>query len=388
MSNQFYIQKLAHATSFIVAITLFAACSQPVAQQAPAAPELPVLAIKTDQATTYQDYPAAIEGVVNVEIRPQVDGTLERIFVDEGTYVAKGQPLFKINDTPYRERLNTAKASEHAAEGALTTAQLEIEKLTPLVANKVVSAYQLKVAKAALSIAKADLERAKAEVGSAKINLGYTLITAPVSGYIGRLEKKQGSLVGPADPTSLTQLSDIHNVYAYFSLSEDDFVSFKSHYEGKTLQEKISHLPQVNLVLADDSVYAQAGKVDMVDGQFNKSTAAITLRASFPNALGTLRSGNTGKVRLALQHKNISLVPMDATLEIQDKIFVYAVGDSNKVAKQPIQIAGKSGNFYLVSEGVKAGDRIVTEGIDHLLDGQVIKPTPIKHNKALAYSSK
>ncbi len=382
-SNAYLMKFLILALS---AVILFG-CSQP-AQQPPQAmiPSLPVMEVQAGNPTTYQEYPAAIEGAVNVEIRPQVDGTLDRIFVDEGALVSKGQPLFKINAAPYTQALNNAKAAQHAAEGAQANAQLEVDKLAPLVQNKVIADVQLKAAKAALAIAKANVEQARAQVGAAQINVGYTLIKAPVSGYLGRLQKKQGSLVGPTDPTALTQLSDVHDVHVYFSLSEDEFVTFKSSYAGNTLQQKIRNLPPVALVLSDDSTYTLPGKVDMVDGQFNKATAAITLRASFANANGILRSGNTGKVRLPLQHRNMQMVPMEATLEMQDKIFVYTVGDSNKVTKQPIIIAGKSGTDYLVKSGVKPGDRIVTAGIDHLQEGQKIKPEPAK-KAAIAYSS-
>jgi len=327
-----------------------------------------------DTATTFQEYPASIEGALNVEIRPQVSGTLDRVYADEGAYVAKGQPLFKINENPYRQALNNAKASLHAAQGALSNARLEVEKLAPLVQNKVVSEYQLKAAKAAQEVAQGNVEQAQAQVGTAQINIGYTTIKAPVSGYIGRLLKKQGSLVSPTDVEALTQLSDVHDVHVYFSLGETDFINFKSQYAGGTLQDKIKHLPPVNLVLSDNSTYSIPGHIDVIDGQFDKTTGAITVRATFPNASGLLRSGNTGKVRLSLQHSNVAIVPQDATIEMQDKIFVYAVGDSNKVAKQPITIEGKSGTNYLVKSGLKAGQQIVLSGVDHLQDGMKISP--------------
>ncbi|WP_311182410.1 efflux RND transporter periplasmic adaptor subunit [Hymenobacter volaticus] len=183
-------------------------------------PALPVQILHTSTETTYQDYPASIEGVVNVEIRPQVAGVLDRILVDEGAAVRKGQPLFKINDAPYRERLNNALAAQQAAVGAVTSAQVEVDRFAPLVQNKVVSEVQLQTAQAALVIAKANLQRAKAEVSSARINLGYTTISAPVSGFLGRLQTKQGSLVGPTDAQALTQLSDVHEVHTYFSLGK------------------------------------------------------------------------------------------------------------------------------------------------------------------------
>ncbi|HTG66493.1 MAG TPA: efflux RND transporter periplasmic adaptor subunit [Flavobacterium sp.] len=344
------------------------------APPATAAPSLPVMNIKSQEATTENEYPASLQGAVDVEIRPQVSGNLERIYVDEGAYVTKGQTLFKINERPFREQLNNALANLHAAEAAYLNAQLEVDKLTPLVHNKVVSDYQLKTAKATQKIAAANIEQAKAMVGSARINLGYTNVTAPVSGYIGRLPKKQGSLVAATDVEPLTNLSDVHEVYAYFSLGETDFIKFKSLYTGNTLGDKIKKTPPVTLILADNSAYPQLGKIDMVDGQFDKNTGAITVRATFPNKNGTLRSGNTGKIRLGVQHDNAILVPQSATVEMQDKIFVFTLNKGNKVSKMPITIIGKSGTDYLIKDGVKSGDQIVLSGIDKLQEGQVIQP--------------
>ncbi|RZL14747.1 MAG: efflux RND transporter periplasmic adaptor subunit [Hymenobacter sp.] len=363
-------------SSLLASSVLLVGCAEQQApQQAMAPPALPVEAVHTGTETTYQDYPASIEGVVNVEIRPQVAGMLERILVDEGAAVRKGQPLFKINDAPFRELLNNALAAQQAAAGSVVSAQVEVDRFAPLVQNKVISEVQLQTAQAALTVAKANLQRAKAAVSSARINMGYTTITAPVSGYLGRLQTKQGSLVGPTDAQALTQLSDVHEVHTYFSLGEDDFITFRKQYAGNTLQDKLTHLPPVALVLADQSTYPTKGKVDMVDGQFDKTTGAVTLRATFPNANGLLRSGNTGTIRLALAHPDVLLVPTAATVELQDRVFVYAVGDSNRVSRQAITIQGKSGANYLVSEGVKNGDRIVLQGLDHLQEGQIIQPT-------------
>ena len=358
----------------LVALTLYSCSSKPPTAAAPPPPSLPVASVVSGTQTTYQEYPAAVEGTINVEVRPQVSGALDKVFVDEGAFVKAGQPLFKINEQPYRAALNNALASLHAAEAAQGNAQIEIDKLTPLVANKVVSAYQLKTAKAAFQVAKANIESAKANVSTAQINLGYTLIKAPVSGYIGRLLKKQGSLVAPQDVDALTQLSDVHNVHVYFSLGEKDFVSFKEQYPGETLKDKLKRLPPVSLLLADGSEYARQGKIDVIDGQFDKTTGAITVRASFSNPQGLLRSGNTGKVRLSLQHTDAIIIPESATIEMQDKVFVFALADSNKVKKLPITIVGKSGTNYLVKDGIKAGDQIVLSGIDHLQEGTVIHP--------------
>jgi membrane fusion protein (multidrug efflux system) len=368
----------------LIALILYSCSPKQPAGGPPPPPALPVATITSGTDTTYQEYPASIEGTVNVEVRPQVSGTLDKVFVDEGSFVNAGEALFKINEQPYRASLNNALASLHAAEGARVNAQLEVDKLTPLVANKVVSDYQLKTAKAAYDVAVANIEQAKANVSTAQINLGYTLIKAPVSGYIGRLLKKQGSLVAPADVEALTQLSDVHDVHVYFSLSEQDFVAFKEQYPGITLKDKLQHLPAVSLLLSDNTAYAKQGKIDMIDGQFDKNTGAITLRASFSNPQGLLRSGNTGKVRLSLQHKDALIIPESATVEMQDKVFVFTVGDSSKVKKQAIGIVGKSGDHYLVNDGVKAGDQIVLSGIDKLQEGMVIQPQKATDNNKVA----
>ena len=360
-------------TAFI-AFSLFG-CSTPPPPAA-VVQSLPVQQVNSSDVTTYQYYPASVEGTDNIEIRPQVSGVLEKIFVDEGAYVRAGQPLFKIDEAPFIERLNNARASLRAATGALSNAKLEVERLTPLVAGKVIADYQLKTAQSSLETAMGNVEQAQADVATAKINLGYTLIMAPMNGYISRLPLKKGSLVSPADPSSLTDLSDVHNVHVYFALGEFDFIQFKSQYAGKTLADKITRLPSVDLILANDSAYTQKGKIDLIDGQFDKNTGAITVRATFPNADGLLRSGNTGKIKLGLRHVNQFVIPQTATMELQDRTFVYLVGSNNKVTRVPVTISGKSGNNYLINDGVKAGDRIVLTGYDNLHEGDLISPQP------------
>lgn len=357
----------------LVAMVLYGCSSTPPTPQNPP-PSLPVTTISAATQTTYQEYPASIQGAIDIDVRPQVSGYLQNVLVNEGAYVSAGETLFQINAQPFKEALNNAKASLHAAEAAVLNAQLEVDKLAPLVENKVVSEFQLKSANTTLKIAQSNAEQAKANVASAQINLSYTNVKATVSGYIGRIPKKQGSLVSPADQIPLTMLSDVHEVHVYFALAENDFNSFNLRFPGKTHADKIKHLPPVELVLSDQSAYQAKGKIDMIDGQFDKNTGAITLRASFPNASGILRSGNTGKIRLGLQHDNAILVPQSATVEMQDKVFVFAVGKDNKVTKTPISVIGKSGDKYLIKDGVRSGDQIVLSGFDRLQDGQQINP--------------
>lgn len=350
---------------------------------APPPPQLPVIAVAVAPGTTFKEYSATLEGKVNVEIRPQVEGFLEKIYVDEGAYVKAGQPLFKIDARVYNEQVSSAQSNLLAAQANVAKAQVEIDRLIPLVDNKVISEVQLKTARAAYDAANAAAEQAKAQVGSAKINIGYTYITAPVSGYIGRIPYKTGSLVGKSENMPLTLLSDISEVYAYFSMSEADFITFKQQFEGNTIEEKVKKVPGVELLLADNSTYAQKGKISSIDGQFDKSTGTISFRATFPNAGGMLRSGNTGKIRIPQNFTQAVVVPQEATFEIQDKVFVFAVGDSNKVASKPITISGKSVGWYFVESGLKPGEKIVFAGAGNLQDGMVIVPQPISVDSLL-----
>lgn len=346
-------------------------------------PDLPVLSVAATKATTYQEFQATIEGKVNVEIRPQVDGYLDKIYVDEGAYVTAGQPLFKIDDRPYSEQVNNAQANVQAAKANMEKAAIEVNRLQPLVQNKVVSDVQLKAAQAAYEAAKAAVSQAQAAGNNAGINLGYTLIKAPTSGYIGRIPFKKGALVGKNDAQPLTVLSDVREVYAYFSMSEGDFLQFTNQATGKTIADKIRELPPVELQLADKSIYTSKGKIEVMEGQFDKTMGTISFRAVFPNESGLLRTGSTGKIRIPHTSSSTLAVPQQATYELQDKVYVFVVGDSNKVASQPINISGRTTAYYLVDKGLQPGAKIVFAGMDRLRDGAVISPKPISADSLL-----
>jgi len=341
-------------------------------------PPLPVFLVPAAPATTYQEFPASLEGKVNVEIRPQVEGYLEKIYADEGAYVTAGQLLFKIDPRVYTQQLNSANSNLRAAQANMERAKVEVDRLTPLVENNVISEVQVKTAKANYESAKATVEQLRAVAGNAQINVGYTYIKAPVSGYMGRIPFKIGSLVGKqGENDPLTILSQVNEMYAYFSMSEPDFIAFKNRYPGNTLEEKLKHAPPVELVLANDSAYAQKGKIELVEGQFDRTTGSINFRASFPNPSRILRTGNTGKIRLPQMFTSVLIVPQEATFEIQDKIFVYTVADSNKIVTKPITISGRTTNYYYVSNGLSAGERVVLSSQSTLLMGGLRDGMPI-----------
>jgi len=350
---------------------------------APPAPELPVYTVTTSPATIYQEFPTALEGKNNVEIRSQVDGYLDKIYVEEGAYVRAGQPLFKIDSRAYGEQMNMANANLQVANANIQKAKVEVDRLEPLVSAKVVSEVQLRTAKANYAAAVAAASQARASVGGAKINVGFTTITAPVSGYIGRIPYKKGSLISRTDANPLTLLSDISEIYAYFSLSELDFIGFQKKYPGATLNEKLKNMPMVDLVIADNTTYPEKGKMSIVDGQFDKTTGAISVRAVFPNANGALRTGNTGRVRMPQLFANTLVIPQESTFEIQDKTYVYIVGKDKKVTSKPITISGKTDSYYFISEGLAAGEKIVYTGIGALKDGVTIQPKNISSDSLL-----
>jgi membrane fusion protein (multidrug efflux system) len=354
---------------------IFSGCSSGGPQSAPAAaPAVPVATVNSRDEIIYTEYPAKIEGLTDVEIRSQVSGILEKIFVNEGAYVEKGTPLFQIDTRPYREAYNDAEGDLLAAKANVASAKLDVEKLTPLVQNKVVSAYQLKTAQAAYEATVARETQAKAKAGNAKITLGFATITAPVSGFIGRLSKKAGSLLSPADAQPMTYLSDNRVVRAYFSIGEADFVTFKDGLKGTSINEKLKNAPPVTMLLAGKIQYAQSGTLDMVDAAFDKNTGAITLRATFPNKEGLLRSGNSGRIKLGLKQSGVIGIPQSATFEMQDKTFAFIVDQNSKAHQVALTISGSTEKTYYISGGLKSGDRLVLKGLESLKDGIVVKP--------------
>ena len=363
-----------YLTLFFAIAVLYGCSSSDKSNESRQILSLPVLTIKEDSVTLYTEFPARIEGKVNVNIRPQVEGYIQKIFIEEGTYVKTGQSLFKIDDRQYIEQVNTAKANLNAALAALKNAQLEVDKYTLLSGNNITSDFQLKAAQAQYGIAQANVEQQRAALETAKINLSFTLIKSPVDGFIGRIPKRIGSLVSPSDTQALTTLSDISEIYAYFSMSEKDFLRFNARYEGKDLTDKLSKVENVSLKLADDSEYPHSGKIQMINGEFDTNIGAISVRAMFQNPNRLLRTGNTGRIILPYIENKALQIPILSTLDIQDKIFVIRLNRENKAERVPVTVDAKQGDYYIVRAGLKAGDRIVTKDLETIKEGTIIQP--------------
>lgn len=335
------------------------------------------LSISPRTVVLHSNYPATIEGEQDVEIRPKVDGFIEQIYVDEGATVKKGQILFKINAPQYAQEVNTGQAAINIAEASVNAARMDVDKIRPLVEKNIISKYELESAEYNLQAMQAQLAQAKATLSNASTNLSYTRITSPVNGVVGSLPFKIGSLVNST--TTLTTVSDISKVYAYFSINEKQLLEITSA-SKKSMQAELASLPHVSLLLANNSLFDQQGKIEATSGAINRTTGSIRVRATFPNPNNTVRSGSSGVVVIPLTIDSAIAIPQKVTYEIQGKKFVYLVNQDSTVSSQAIKVMDNNdGNFYVVTEGLKIGDKIAMEGLSTLRDGTVIKAKEISN---------
>ena len=343
-----------------------------------------VLEIQQTDATLNTDFPASIQGQQNIEIRPRVDGYVEKIYVDEGAVVKAGQPLFKINAPQFEQEVRTATASIKSAEAEVSTAKMAVTKVKPLVEKDIISKYELESAEYRYQAALATLSQAQAALSNARTNLGYTNVKSPVNGVVGSIPFRLGSLVSGSNAEPLTTVSSIGNVYAYFAFNEKLLLEFNKDAKA-SFAERIKQMPSVSLVLADGTLYNQQGRIQTVNGLINTATGSVNVRASFPNPNGLIRSGSSATVRIPTQVTNGILIPQSATFELQDKRFASIVG-ADSIAKN-VQITvrdNSAGSFFVVDKGLKAGDKVVLEGVANLKDGTKIKPIPANANNIYA----
>jgi membrane fusion protein (multidrug efflux system) len=339
--------------------------------------------LSTQTATLKSNYPATIEGEQNIEIRPKIDGFIEAIYVDEGAVVKQGQRLFKINAPQYEQEVRTGKAAIEIAQASVNSARMDVDKVRPLVEKGIISKYELESAEFNLQAKEAQLAQAKATLANANTNLGYTLITSPVNGVVGTLPYKIGSLVNSNTPLPLTTVSNIANIYAYFSINEKQLLEFSNN-SGKSFQAELSSLPPVSLLLADGSLFSHQGKIEATSGAINTATGSIRVRATFPNPDNIVRSGSSGVVVIPLTIDSAIIIPQKVTYEIQGTKFVYVVGEDNTVSSRAIKVMDNNdGHFYVVTEGLAKGDKIVLEGLATLRDGVTIKPVFITNTDSL-----
>lgn len=348
------------------------------APSANAAKDYPVLTLMPRTTTLNSDYPATIEGQQDIEIRPMIDGYLGSIHVDEGATVRKGQLLFEILAPQYEQEVRTAEANIKIAQADVNAAQMEVNKVRPLVEKNIISRYELESAEFELQSRQAALAQANATLANARTNLGYTSVTSPVNGIVGLIPYKIGSLVSSNTTQPLTTVSNIGNIYAYFSINEKQALAFTKNTKGTTTQERLATLPPVSLIMANGVEFPQKGRIETTSGSINTETGSVRVRATFPNPGNIIRSGSSGAVQIPATVDSALVIPQKTTYEIQGKTFVYLVGKDGTVKSGEVSVMeNDDGRFFVVEEGLQAGAQIVLEGVATLREGAPIKPKPV-----------
>ena len=342
--------------------------------------EYPVVTVGTSSADMQTTYPATIKGVQDVEIRPKVQGFLTQIYVKEGQTVSAGQTLFVIDNETYQASVRQSQAAVNTAQQQVNTAQLTYDNAKQLHASKVIGDYELQTSQNTFESAKAQLAQAQAALASAKEALSFCYVKSPASGLVGTLPFKKGALVSASN--TLTTVSNISSVEVYFSVTEKDAMQLS--------QAGLSSLPAVKLQLADGSIYPHEGKVTKMSGVIDQATGTVQLIATFTNPEKLLKSGGAGTIVIPRQATSAIIIPQSCVSEVQNKKFVYTLGEGNKVKYTEIKVDPQNdGINYIVTEGLKAGDKYVTNGITKLNDGMEIVPiTPQRYQEKIKEQAK
>lgn len=395
---------------YVVATMAIVSCKKQEEKKQDGPAEVPVVAIEQRNVTSYQNFPASIQGKINNDVRAKIQGYITQVLVDEGQMVTKGQPLFRLETNMLTQSadaakaaigaaqssVSAAKANVDAAQAAVNAAQVEVNKLVPLVQKNIISNVQLETAKANLSRAQAQLSQARAAELQAsagvsqasanyrgvQANIDYSIIRAPISGVVGRLPLKVGSLVGPSDQVALTTVSDTSSVYAYFAMNEKEYLDFLEDSYGSTVPEKLKNLPMVELELANGAAYPEKGKIEAVTGQINPATGTIQFRVSFPNAAKLLSNGNSGTIKIPKLYNDALVVPESATYEQQGITYVYRV-EKDTAKSTMIGVTDRVNNMIVVKSGVTKGEKIVAQGVGQLKPGAAVKPKQVQFDEII-----
>ncbi|MBO4641741.1 MAG: efflux RND transporter periplasmic adaptor subunit [Bacteroidaceae bacterium] len=358
--------------TIVSGMLLLSACSGQQKQQ-----ETPITVFKTTKVaksdiTLEASYNATIRGRQDVEVYPQVSGTLQKILVTEGQNVRKGQTMFIIDQVPYQAALNTAEAALKAAQAQEATAQLNYDSRKQLFDQQVVSDYDLQTAHNSLLSAKASVAQAQAQVINARNSLSYTVVKSPADGVVGTLPYRQGALVGPSIPQSLTTVSDNNQMWVYFSINEAQFLQLTR--ENGSVEKAVESMPEVKLQLVDGTTYNLPGRVESASGVVDRATGSVQLRAVFDNPSHILHSGSTGKVIIPIIYKDALTIPTTAAVQIQNKFRVMTVDQQGIAHSKIISIHPQNdGKTYIVTSGLEEGTEVVAEGANMVKDDQKVK---------------
>jgi membrane fusion protein, multidrug efflux system len=337
---------------------------------------IPVLELTPKTIEFPKTYVCEIQAVQFVEIRAKVEGYVDRIYVDEGQFVKKGQNLLQLSSLEFNEMVNSANAKLAQAKAEAQAATVEMQRLRILVEKDIISPSELELAKSKKSVAESGIAEAEAMLKNAKTGLSYTTIKAPFDGIVDRFPKKTGALVTAGD--LLTNITDIKEVFAYFRVTENEYLKYmRAKIEGESLASN----PDVTLILSDGEIYEYTGKLETMEADFERGTGSIAFRVRFPNPDQLIKHGASGKIQLSNQLENVFLVPQKSTFEIQDYSYVYILDKDNQVKVRsfiPVQRYG----VYYIAEGFENADRIIYEGIQQVKDGIFVNPAMVSDKDA------
>lgn len=369
---------------WVLTAVMLTSCGSKSNKMGEASNDFAVETIQTTTADLKTSYPATIKGMQDIEIRPKVSGYLVKLLVDEGATVRKGQPLFLIDSEQYRATVKAAKAQIRVCRASIATQKLTVDNKRMLFKQNIISSYDLKMAENTLASYEAQLAAAEAQLQSAQDNLRWCTVTSPADGVVGSIPYRVGSLVSGQSAEALTTVSNISKMYVYFSMTEKQLLALTREAGG--VNAAIKKMPAVSLVLSDGTTYSQSGTISTVSGVIDPSTGSVQMRATFDNAQHILRSGGTGSILIPTHASDAIMVPQSATFDVQDKKFVYVVNADKTVATREITVLPQNnGQTYVVASGLRAGERIVIDGVNQLKNGQKINPiTPaqLKANQA------
>ncbi len=369
---------------WVLTAVVLTSCGSKSNKMGEASNDFAVETIQTTTADLKTSYPATIKGMQDIEIRPKVSGYLVKLLVDEGATVRKGQPLFLIDSEQYRATVKAAKAQIRVCRANIATQKLTVDNKRMLFKQNIISSYDLKMAENTLASYEAQLASAEAQLQSAQDNLRWCTVTSPADGVVGSIPYRVGSLVSGQSAEALTTVSNISKMYVYFSMTEKQLLALTREAGG--VNAAIKKMPAVSLVLSDGTTYSQSGTISTVSGVIDPSTGSVQMRATFDNAQHILRSGGTGSILIPTHASDAIMVPQSATFDVQDKKFVYVVNADKTVATREITVLPQNnGQTYVVASGLRAGERIVVDGVNQLKNGQKINPiTPaqLKANQA------
>lgn len=357
----------------VMSILLLSACGgkqEPI----PSSSQYETMTISRTSQRLDSRYSATLRGKQDVEIRPQVSGTITELCVEEGALVSKGQTICIIDQVPYQAALETAEANVKVAEANVATARMTAESKENLFRKNIISLLEKQTAANTLHSNEASLALAKAALKNARNDLSYTVVKSPVNGKIGMIPYKVGALVSPSIETPLTSVSDNSEIYAYFSMTEREILNLSR--QSGSLEKAIEKMPEVELILSDGSKYAYKGKIDAVSSMIDSSTGAVSLRATFRNVEHIIPSGGSGTLIFPYDMTDCIVIPQAATYEVQDKVYVYKVVDGKAVETLITIFPIDDGQNYIVSDGLQEGDVIVTEGVGTLKEGVEISVSP------------